>query len=612
MGRLSAPDIFGQARRVDKTWRDAADRVAPLTSCRRLVAENMVQKPAVPSASASQQPAASQSPTATQPHAATQPPAPETAESTAERVLPPAEWFGSNSFESCEGEQICQRLEGAVRWLDQLATKQETGRGGEDAPVGRGQGTVRVKCERLKSQLPVLRRLFAEKKLLPAATPRAIARDETSPTETSAIRAFGVRASSAEAKAPSAAALAAAQEAEDRRRTTGEHRWDGWAVFALVLALGFSEDRAFLCRWTMRGLGDTGGLPRSQIIELLCKMHQTLLPPGKVGMAEATAFQAASTVATVWDRRGSYRLRQDLRACIKAMESCFLRWAWCLYVHRAAAGSVGDLDPMMHMWRSLVSGCWPSCRVSYERCHRVKSDIETAVRRDNCCRRTSRIASAIVVSLRSHVDSHRPHVVSQNVSCLAGNHPDLCAPAFATPPYRLPWRATTQRDYGCSQSQSSASRHHVDLSDLTPEQQAVVNAGVFPGYLLRVVAFAGTGKTLCLRAWAQLRPYTRILYISVSKLTEGETIAIHVLGTARLFRPPCAPARHVLRTKVKASVPASRHQPFEAHQYARHATSRLPPLVQPTLRLLHLAQLQNEYPASPAFSGGLDNAARSM
>ena len=318
MGRLSAPDIFGQARRVDKTWRDAADRVAPLTSCRRLVAENMARKPAVPSAYASQQPAA------------TQPPGPGTAESTAERVLPPAEWFGSNNFESCEGEQICRRLEDAVRWLDELAREQETGLGGEDAPVGRWQGTVRVKCERLKSQFPMLRRLFAEKKLLSAATPRAKASGETSPSETSAIRAFGVTASSAETTAPSSAALAAAQEAEDRRRTTGEHRWDGWAVFALVLALGFSEDRAFLCRWTMRGLGDTGGLPRSQIIELLCKMHQTLLPPGTVGAAEATGFQAASTVATAWDRKGSYRLRQDLRACIKAMESCFLRWAWCL------------------------------------------------------------------------------------------------------------------------------------------------------------------------------------------------------------------------------------------------------------------------------------------
>ena len=56
---------------------------------------------------------------------------------------------------------------------------------------------------------------------------------------------------------------------------------------------------------------------------------------------------------------------------------------------------------------------------------------------------------------------------------------------------------------------------------------------VFPGYLLKAVAFAGTGKTLCLRAWAQLRPYPRILYITVSKLTEREMLTLRVLGTAR-------------------------------------------------------------------------------
>lgn len=341
--RLSARDIFGQARRVDKAWNDAADKVARLTSCRRQVAESMLQGPAVPSAYASQPPAASQSsaatqplpatqpPPAAQPPAATEPPAPGTAEATAERMLPPAEWFLKNNFENCEGEGIMLRLEDAVRWLDRLAQEQEEGRGDDDrAPVGRGQGSVRVKCERLKMQLPVLRRLCAEKKLLPAATPRANASGETSPAETSATRAFGERASSTEMTgASAAAALAAAQEAEDRRRGTGEHRWDGWAVFALVVALCFSEDRAFLCRWTMRDLAETGGLPRSQMIEILCKMHQTLLPPGRVGTAEPTGFQTASAVATVWDRKGSYRLRQDLRACIKAMEGCFLRWAWC-------------------------------------------------------------------------------------------------------------------------------------------------------------------------------------------------------------------------------------------------------------------------------------------
>lgn len=97
------------------------------------------------------------------------------------------------------------------------------------------------------------------------------------------------------------------------------------------------------------------------------------------------------------------------------------------------------------------------------------------------------------------------------------------------------------------------------MSKLTPEQQAVVNTSVFPGYLLKVVAFAGTGKTLCLRAWAQLHPNVNILYITVSKLQEGENLALRVVRTARLVWP-CAQEKQaaVLRTKGKASMPANR------------------------------------------------------
>lgn len=36
------------------------------------------------------------------------------------------------------------------------------------------------------------------------------------------------------------------------------------------------------------------------------------------------------------------------------------------------------------------------------------------------------------------------------------------------------------------------------------------------GEVLTVLAFAGTGKTTCLRAYAQARPYLSILYLTVS------------------------------------------------------------------------------------------------
>lgn len=324
MDRLSAQDIFGQARRVNNEWRVAAIRVAPLTSCRRQVAETMIRKPGGRSTHASP------------------PPVTGAAAATAERVLlPSVEWFRHRRFHQCGGEHVMTRLEGAVRWLDQQAHEEEAGQdenGANDGCEhvdGCEEKALRAQYRRLKPQLSGARQLCVEKGLLPAATWRA-ASGETAPAETSATRAFGVRAGSAGAAATSAAATSAAatsvaaQEARyrRRRRTSGEHLWDGWMVFALVVTLAFSEDRPFLCRWTMQALGETGGLPRSQIIELLCKMHQALRPPDRVG-TRRTSFQTASNVSSEWNRAGSYQLWADLRACIKAMEACFLRWAWC-------------------------------------------------------------------------------------------------------------------------------------------------------------------------------------------------------------------------------------------------------------------------------------------
>lgn len=65
----------------------------------------------------------------------------------------------------------------------------------------------------------------------------------------------------------------------------------------------------------------------------------------------------------------------------------------------------------------------------------------------------------------------------------------------------------------------------------------MVNTELEVGEVLKVEAFAGTGKTRCLRAWAQQNPQYDILRLSVSKLKQGGTLALRVLGVA------CLPAR---------------------------------------------------------------------
>ncbi|CAM9988488.1 unnamed protein product, partial [Ectocarpus fasciculatus] len=56
------------------------------------------------------------------------------------------------------------------------------------------------------------------------------------------------------------------------------------------------------------------------------------------------------------------------------------------------------------------------------------------------------------------------------------------------------------------------------ISNLTAEQRSIVLADVKPGGVLTVLAFAGTGKTTCLRAYAQARPHLKILYLTVSSV----------------------------------------------------------------------------------------------
>ncbi|CAM9340718.1 unnamed protein product, partial [Scytosiphon promiscuus] len=69
------------------------------------------------------------------------------------------------------------------------------------------------------------------------------------------------------------------------------------------------------------------------------------------------------------------------------------------------------------------------------------------------------------------------------------------------------------------------------IANLTAEQRSIVLADVKAGGVLTVLAFAGTGKTTCLRAYAQARPHLKILYLTfnVSVREEAEkTFPPHV------------------------------------------------------------------------------------
>ncbi|MDA8140896.1 MAG: hypothetical protein M0036_19785, partial [Desulfobacteraceae bacterium] len=57
---------------------------------------------------------------------------------------------------------------------------------------------------------------------------------------------------------------------------------------------------------------------------------------------------------------------------------------------------------------------------------------------------------------------------------------------------------------------------------LTEEQQAVVACDLQPGQSLKIMAFAGTGKTSTLIAYAQARPHLRFLYVAFNKSVQLE------------------------------------------------------------------------------------------
>ena len=79
---------------------------------------------------------------------------------------------------------------------------------------------------------------------------------------------------------------------------------------------------------------------------------------------------------------------------------------------------------------------------------------------------------------------------------------------------------------------------------LTEEQQRIVDCDLAPGETLKIMAFAGTGKTTTLEAYTRQRPHTRFLYIAFNKSVQTEA--------ARRF-PSNVTARttHALAFRVK-------------------------------------------------------------
>ena len=56
----------------------------------------------------------------------------------------------------------------------------------------------------------------------------------------------------------------------------------------------------------------------------------------------------------------------------------------------------------------------------------------------------------------------------------------------------------------------------------TPEQQQIIDTDPVPGQILKILAFAGTGKTTTLVAYARKRPKLRFLYLAFNKSVQQE------------------------------------------------------------------------------------------
>jgi F-box protein 18 (helicase) len=60
------------------------------------------------------------------------------------------------------------------------------------------------------------------------------------------------------------------------------------------------------------------------------------------------------------------------------------------------------------------------------------------------------------------------------------------------------------------------------MFELTQEQKDIVSCDLLPGQILKVIAFAGTGKTSILVEYAKARPHMRFLYIAFNKSVQNE------------------------------------------------------------------------------------------
>ena len=63
---------------------------------------------------------------------------------------------------------------------------------------------------------------------------------------------------------------------------------------------------------------------------------------------------------------------------------------------------------------------------------------------------------------------------------------------------------------------------NLQMNQLTAEQNKIVNCDLSPGETLKIVAFAGTGKTYTLIEYAKARPQMRFLYVAFNKSVQLE------------------------------------------------------------------------------------------
>ncbi len=356
--KLPWKERFVTARCVSRTWLEAADAVAPLTSFTAWIHKEVNAKPDSvaarrdSSSQASSQGSTSTGTSATPPSSATPPPPPGTAssggsgegaESTDRDLCPPRSWLKSGRFRECSREEGMSLLKDALRGLELSTEHEEASAVGAGVVVGE-DGIGRKQWRRLGPYLAALEAaLCVERGGLFDPTSEAEAAVAAEAAARGALP-FGVRLREGVGEARAAARTAASvvdppsgpsdvidiDEGDD-----GDRRWDGWRVFAVTIVFACSEDRPFLCRSFQESVWGASGMPRTQIIELLSRMCWALRPPVEAQQHQhqqqqqpATGFQAASRVSTSglgWDAGGSYRLRMDLLQCIYLMEAHFVR-----------------------------------------------------------------------------------------------------------------------------------------------------------------------------------------------------------------------------------------------------------------------------------------------